>query len=598
MFTLNRFVRRARRLNATLLAAVNLPRPPPRPPTLNTDDWAYLKEHLRWFIRCHLRKTGTPGLSIALVDDQQVVWSEGFGVADREQRVAATPETVYQIGSITKVLNALAVMQLVEQGRIDLDRPLSVYLPEFSMRTRWPQATPITPRALLCHHAGLPTYLLKGFFGGQPLTELLHELKDEHLAFEPHTVFNYSNLGPNLLGLVIERVTGLAYTTAMQRQLLTPLGMQHTGFAPEGEIGARLARGYVHDTPVNPTPVRDVPAGGLYSNVLDLAHFMRCVFAGGMLDNTRVLGENELRATLEPQYAGQPLDFGQRFGLGWMLSGLPVEGGGQQAWHNGGTKAYLSQIALLPEKKLGVVVLANADGAGSLVVEAAEAALQLALEIRHGIAAPARARVPEISVTHTQLAPLVGDYSLMGSLAHIKLGKKRLKLHVLKHVLDLVPVTPTRFRVEFNLLGLKSVPIAFPPVEFTQVAGRGFVLLHDRTVIPAEKIAPYSIPESWRRCVGDYHLTNPDAEYLVDLEHCRMLIENEMLLMDVRISGIENRHIKVVMVPISDSEATVFGLGRNVGDVARVLTDGGILRMCYSGYMFERRQAAKAGGPG
>ena len=585
---LNRFVRRARRLNATLLAAANLPRPPQRLRTLDGGDWQYLKDRLRWFIRRNMRKTGTPAVSIALVDDQQVVWAEGFGYADREQRVAAAPETVYQIGSITKVLNALAVMQLVQQRRIDLDRPLRDYLPEFSMRTRWPQAAPITVRALLCHHAGLPTYLLKGFFSEQSLTELLHELQDEHLAYEPHTVFNYSNLGPNLLGLVIERVTGLSYVAAMQRQLLAPLGMHRTGFAPQDEIGARLARGYVHDAPVNPTPVRDVPAGGLYSNVLDLARFMRCVFAGGMLDNTRVLGENELRATLAPQYADQPLDFGQRFGLGWMLSGLPIEGGGLQAWHNGGTKAYLSQLALLPEMKLGVVVLANADSAGSLVVEAAEEALRLALEIRHGIAAPVKVRAPEIFMARTALAQHVGDYSLMGSLAHIKLGKKRLKLHVLKHVLDLVPVTPNRFRVEFNLLGLKSVPIAFPPVEFAQVSGRSFALLRDRTVIPAEKISPYSIPESWQRCLGDYHILNPDAEYLVELEHCRMLIENGMLLMDIRISGIENRHVKVVVVPISDSEATVFGLGRNVGDVARMLTDGDRLRLRYSGYVFER----------
>ena len=120
------------------------------------------------------------------------------------------------------------------------------------------------------------------------------------------------------------------------------------------------------------------------------------------------------------------------------------------------------------------------------------------------------------------------------------------------------------------------------------MSGRSFALLHDRTVIPAEKISPYSIPESWRRCVGDYRILNPEAEYLVDLEHCRMLIENGKLLMDIRISGIEKRRVKVVLVPISDSEATVFGLGRNVGDVSCMLTDGDRLRLRYSGYMFER----------
>ena len=586
---LKRFLRRTRRLSATLLATANLPRPPPRPPSFTTGNWEYLQAHMRWFIRRGLGKTGTPALSIALVDEHRLIWAEGFGYADRERRTPATSETVYQIGSITKLLTALAVMQLVQQKRIDLDRPLTEYLPEFSMQTRWPLAAPITVRALLCHHAGLPTYLLKGFFSEQPLSELLHELREEHLAYEPHTVFNYSNLGSNLLGMVIERITGLPYSAAMAQQLLTPLGMRHTGFAPHGDIGVRLARGYVHDLPAQPTPVRDVPAGGLYSNVLDLARFMRCVLAGGTLDGTQVLIENELRRMFEPQYADRPLDFGQRFGLGWILSGLPIEGSGQQAWHNGGTKAFLSQLAILPEKNLGVVVLANADCAGNLVYETAETALRLALEMRHGIAAPVKTPAPEIPMAREALAQRVGDYSLMGSLAHISLGKKRLKLHVLKHVLDLVPMAPDRFRVEFNLLGLKSVPISFPPVEFAHVQGRTFAVLRDRTAIPAEKIPPYRIPESWRRFAGDYRVRNPDQEYLVELDRCRMLIENEKLLMDIKISGIENRRVKVVVVPISDHEAYVFGLGRNVGDVAQARMEGERPVIRYSGYLFERR---------
>lgn len=584
---LKRLLRRTRRHGATLLSAFNYPRPPSRPTVFPNNDWTYLQEYLRWSIRRGLNKTGTPALSIALVDDCQIIWAEGFGYADREQRTAATPETVYQIGSITKLLTALAIMQLVQQKRLDLDRPVNEYLPGFSIRTRWPQAAPITVRALLCHHAGLPTYLLKGFFSEQSLAELLEELRTEHLAYEPHSVFNYSNLGYNLLGLVIERITGLPYNAAMAQQSLTPLGMLRTGFTVKNEIGALLARGYVHDQPVEPTPVRDVPAGGLYSNVLDLARFMRCMLAEGNLDDQSILDEREWRQMTEAQYTDRPLNFGQRFGLGWMLSGLPIEGGGTQAWHNGGTKAFISQLALLPEKKLGVVVLANADCAANLVYETAETALRLALEMRHAIAACEKKLIPEITLPRATLAQYVGDYSLMGSLARVSLGKKRLKLHVLQHVLDLVPVSSDRFRVEFNLLGLKSVPIAFPPVEFQQAEGRRFAVLRDRIVIPAEKIPSYAIPDSWRNLAGDYRICNPDKEYLVELDHCRMLIEDEKLLMDIKISGIENRRVKVVVVPISDNEAYVFGLGRNVGDVAYARKEGDRQLIRYSGYWFE-----------
>jgi len=583
-------LRRAQRLSATLFAMANLPRPPDRPENVD-GDWEYFKAHLRWRIRREMAKNGVPGLSIAVVDDRSTLWAEGFGWADREHRRPATSDTVYQIGSITKVVTALAIMQLQEQGQLNLDQPLSDFLPEFRMHSRWPHAAPITIRALLSHHAGLPTYYLKGFFSETPLQQLLEELREEHLAYEPHTVFNYSNLGFNLLGLVLERLHGQPYVDAVTRRLLDPLGMQRSGFTSTGPLAETLARGYVYERPSQPTPIRDLPAGGIYSTVQDVARFMRMVIGGGTLDGTRVLSETALAETLKPQYPDCPLDFGQQFGLGWILSGLRVDSGGSQAWHNGGTKAFLSQMAILPDKKLGVVVMANSDRANALVLETAEAALQLALEVRHGIRHPVKALAPELSPTRTALARHVGDYSLMGSLARISLGRKRLRLHVLHHKLDLVPISENRFRVEYNLLGLKSVPIPFPPIEFAEVAGRPFAVLQDRVIVPAEKVPSYSIPPAWTAYTGEYQILNPDTEYLVDLEHCRVEIANGRLLLDIRISGIENREVKVVLVPLNDHDAYVFGLGRNVGDVAHTAFDQhGRCITRYSGYLFEKQR--------
>jgi CubicO group peptidase (beta-lactamase class C family) len=584
-FMLIRNLRRAQRLSATLLAMANLPRPPARPENID-GNWEYFKARLRWRIRREMAKSSVPGLSIAVVDDRQTLWAEGFGWSDREHRQPATADTVYQIGSITKVVTALAILQLQEQGRLSLDQPLSDFLPEFRMQSRWPNAAPVTLRSLLSHHAGLPTYYLKGFFSETPLQQLLEELREEHFAYEPHTVFNYSNLGFNLLGLVLERLHGQPYVTAITRHLLDPLGMQHSGFTPTGPLADRLARGYVYERPSHPTRIRDLPAGGLYSTVQDVARFMRMVLGGGTLDGTRVLGEAALGESLKPQYPDCPLDFGQKFGLGWILSGLRIDSSGSQAWHNGGTKAFLSQMAILPEMKLGVVVMANSDRANALVLETAEAALQLALEVRHGVRHPVRPLAPELTLPRADLERRVGDYSLMGSLARISLGRKRLRLHVLHHKLDLVPVSENRFRVEYNLLGLKSVPIPFPPIEFAEVAGRPFAVLQDRVIVPAEKIPSYPIPPTWTAYTGEYQILNPDAEYLVDLEHCRVEIADGRLLLDLRISGIENREVKVVLVPLNDHDAYVFGLGRNVGDVAHTYNNHGRYITRYSGYLF------------
>jgi len=576
-------------LAAAIVALAGCAKAPLRPEQSERGDYHYLQQYLSWYIPQQMKRYGVPGVSIAVVDHQHLVWAKGFGYADRERHIPAGAETVYQVGSISKLFTATAVMQLVGQGKIDLDAPIQTYLPQFSMKSRWKDSGPITPRELLSHHAGLPTYYLKGFFSHEPLAELASDLRSEYLAYPPGQVFNYSNLGPDLMGLVMERITGMHFAPYMQKALLEPLGMHHSSFTMDAEIAPLLARGYVDNQPTDPIPIRDVPAGSLLSNVVDLSRFMRLVFGNGEFDGRRVLGADSLAAMFQPQFADSTLDFGQRFGLGWMLSGLPVYGGGMVAWHNGGTKAFLSQMAVMPDKKLGVVVLANADTANKMIYDVAEQALRLALQARYGISQPPPAApAPAVKVPRAVLERDVGDYSLMGTLAHVTLSGDHLKLRVIGHTLTLVPTSQTWFRAEYSLLGMFSVPIDFPPVEFTRVQGHDFALLHDRMVTAAEKIPHYTLSDDWRRRVGNYHIMNPDAHYLVNLDHCRMLVENGRLLLDLKISGLEDRSVKVVIMPVSDTKAYVFGLGRNVGDMTTANDNDGRPQISYSGYVFER----------
>ena len=566
---------------------------PPRPATRVPGDYRYVEQYLEWYIPRLMQKHQVPGVSIALVDGQKIVWARGFGYADREKGIPASAETIYQTGSISKVFTATAVMQQVAQGRIALDDPIQNYLPGFSMRSRWDTSPVVTPRALLSHHAGLPTYYLKGFFSDQPLTNLVAELKPEHLAYPSGQVFNYSNLGPNLMGLVMETISGVSFSHHMDRSLLAPLGMHNSSFAPDAELAPRMARGYVNGKASDPVQIRDVPAGALVSNVLDLGRFMRFAMDDGRLDGQAILAPEYLSQMFQPQYPDRPLDFGQRFGLGWILSGIDVAPGNAIAWHNGSTKAFVSQMVIMPDQKLGVVLLANSNSAGPLVYEVAEQTLKLALEARTGISTPPAPTVmaakSPVTVAPEILQKYVGDYSLMGTLAHVTRRGGHLQLHVLDHTLELVPESETEFHAEFRVLGLMSVRIPFPHLQFVRVEGRDFMLLRDRVVNVAERIPPYAVPEIWRRRTGDYRIVNPDKDYLVNLDHCRMLVENGKLLLDIKISGLEDRKVKVVVVPLSDNEIYVFGLGRNVGDVARMESDGTKTRMWYSGYLFERQ---------
>jgi CubicO group peptidase (beta-lactamase class C family) len=566
---------------------------PQRPAELPRGDMRYLESYMDWYFARNMSKYGVPGVSVALVSDNKILWMKGYGYADVERTIPATTRSVYQVGSISKTFTAAAVMQQVERGTLDLDAPIQKYLPDFTMKSRWGAPRP-SLRELLSHHAGLPTYYLKGFFSHQPLNELIDALKDEHLAYQPRQIFNYSNLGPDIAGAALERLSGADFAAHMQKALLDPLGMVSSSFALDERVRPVFARGYIKGTPSEAVTIRDVPAGGLFSNVEDMARFMRMMLSRGTLDGRRILSGNSIDAMLTPQFADLPYNFGQRFGLGLMLSGIPIHNAGTVAWHNGGTKTFISQMALLPDKKLGVIVLANADRAGPMVYEAAEEVLRLALEARENITQPpAPARVaPQIDLAEAELDRYTGDYSLMGALARIERSGKRLRFHVLGHTLELVPVTHRNFRVEYRVLGLFAVPIPFAPIEFTEVEKRMVMLMRDRGVaITAEKVPSYEVSDAWRRRTGNYRLMNPDKEYLVDVEHARLTVEDNKILMNIRISGLEDREVKVVMMPLSDDSAYTFGIGRNVGDVTVVERHEGRERMRYLGYYFEREES-------
>ena len=187
---------------AVLLAACASP--VPRPETVHRGDYGAVRAYIAALARQEMRNADVTGLSVALVDDQNLVWADGFGFADRARDVPAGADTVYRVGSITKLFTAAAVMQLAEQGKLAIDRPIEAVIPGFSMKSRFENARPVTPRLLMSHHAGLPTDILKGFSEPHPrsLAELTRQLQDEYLAFPPGTLWSYSNVGYSLLGIV------------------------------------------------------------------------------------------------------------------------------------------------------------------------------------------------------------------------------------------------------------------------------------------------------------------------------------------------------------------------------------------------------------
>ncbi len=244
---------------------------PIKPTSISPGDYEYTKQYVSWLIQKEMKRNNVTGLSIALVDDQRVVWAQGFGYADTANKVPATPETLYRVGSISKLFTATAVMQLAEEGKIDIDQPLQTYLPEFSVKTRFPDAGPITPRSIMTHHSGLPSNHEKGMWSKnpEPFTTDVTYLKDEYTAYPPNYIFSYSNLAVTILGPVIEKVTDRDFVSYMDDALLRPMNMTHSSFAPGPDLKPFLSKGYRDGKEIEEAGLRDVPAGALQSNVLE-----------------------------------------------------------------------------------------------------------------------------------------------------------------------------------------------------------------------------------------------------------------------------------------------------------------------------------------
>jgi len=218
--------------------------PPKAPEIQKKGDYTYVKDYMTWFIQKEMKDKGIVGLSVALVDDQRIVWQKGFGYADRENKIAATPQTVYRAGSISKLFNAMAVMKLVEAGKMDIDQPLSTYLPEFSINSRFGSIDGVTPRTIITHHSGLPSDWIDGMWGENPMpfTRLVQVIKDEYVAYPPNTVMSYSNLAVTLLGHGVQRVSGQPYDQFIDQSLLEPMGMNDSRFEILTFSGLRFKR--------------------------------------------------------------------------------------------------------------------------------------------------------------------------------------------------------------------------------------------------------------------------------------------------------------------------------------------------------------------
>ena len=344
-----------------------------------------------------------PGLSIAVLRGADTVVLRGWGYANVELRAPATPQTVYRLGSITKQFTALAILQLVEQGRLTLDDTLQRFVPNFPTPGRH-----VTIRQLLNHTSGIPSYTSIGrTWQDKMRLDLSHDsllalVKDRAPDFAPGERFLYDNTGYYLLGMVIESASGQSYAQYLAQHEFAPLGLAATSYCETRPVIADRAQGYQVDSSgavANADFIsmsQPFAAGSLCSTVLDLLTWQRAL-AGDRLVRP---GGYAMMSTPGRLNNGNATGYG--FGLG-----ASTANGHRQIGHGGGINGFSTQLSAYPDDSLTVVVLANSEDANTTRIA------QRIARAAFGIAEPV---VRDLAVSAVEAARVGGTYRLNDAL--------------------------------------------------------------------------------------------------------------------------------------------------------------------------------------
>ncbi|MCA9062606.1 MAG: serine hydrolase [Planctomycetaceae bacterium] len=383
-----------------------------------TDLFEPAVQKLRQAVEFEVADKDLPALSISLIEGDREVWAAGFGFQDADRTVPATADTVYRVGSVSKLFTDIAVMQLVEQGVLDLDDPVQTYLPTFQPVND--SGTPITLRQLMSHLSGLVRESPVGnyFDPTEPtLAETIASLNRTHIVYPPGTRTKYSNAGVSVVGQVLHEKCGVSWSEQVDRTILQPLGMQNSSFAVTPAVQKRLADAWMWSYDGRRFRAPDfslgtAPAGNLYSSVHDLATFASVVFNQGRGSSGPILKPETLQEMLTPVMDAEGR--ASTFGLGFHIQELD---GHRKIGHGGAVYGYSTQLELLIEQKLGVAAVCSLDGANGVVGRLADYALRLMLATREG--RPLPDYITTTRVPRQRAQDLVGHFQSGDRHAHV-----------------------------------------------------------------------------------------------------------------------------------------------------------------------------------
>jgi len=546
-----------------------------------------------------LKKNKVTGTSIAIVDNGEIVYATGYGFSDLENDKKAGANTIYGIGSMTKTFTALSVMQLQEQEKLKVTNSIKDYLVDLDIENPFNDGNQIYINDILSHTSGLPSDLLNGFFVDNPpsISWVIKKLNKQRMISPRQYTWAYSNVGYGLLGELISRVSGVTYGEYLKQNIFTPLNMTSSS------IGYKLSntsKTYDGKKQIKEPSIRDVAAGFMSSNVIDMSNFITMLIGDGSFNTKQIISPNSLAEMERDQLTNVLLASPFAYGYALFSDSIKIKNIKKNdstvvslIGHGGDTDAFHADFEYIPELKVGAVILTNSVNGGS--INRASKLLKIYLENAKNMEVDIDYTAPKSykGTTHKD-DEVLGKYNLAQLIIDVKdVNKIKFKQGPAKVILK-KKSDSNNYSAKAWIFGIIPIKLKGQEFKFEKLNNEIYVKrvstkTKNEYYLGKKKTDHLPIPESWKSMYGKYELTGEiytaKDNTSWDISDLKLTVSEKNGVLKVGIKSKSDINGTLYFDVISDTSAVLGGVGRGTGDVARILENGNLY---YSGYEFSK----------
>ncbi|WP_027418190.1 serine hydrolase domain-containing protein [Crocinitomix catalasitica] len=534
------------------------------------------------------------GASIAIVDNGKIVYSQGYGFSDLENQIKASDNTIFRIGSCTKSFTAMSIMQLQDAGKLNVNDPITNYIEELSMLDRFSKKNDLIIRDILTHTSGLPGDVLNGSFCDAPATTNLTilELNKQTFAAPNAYQLSYSNVGFELLGEVIARLSKQSYAEYLETNIFSPIGMKSSYVLGTTPIG------YIDKKPFVEPLIRDQSAGLIHSNAIDMGNYLMLLLNRGKIGELQVLSAPAILEMEKNQIEDVLFNYGSKWGYGLYKKMVKIESEKdttlvEMIGHGGDTWVFHADIKYIPELGIAAIIMTNTDK-GARVTSAAnllKTYVELEKDKNLNLRVPKdkNTNLVETIPSESEIKGFYGvsTFPVIVENTDVIKFKTGFGKAVLNQKNDSMIYTG-----KINLF--RIIPIKLKQQEFKFVKINGEVFLKNINVnsqqgfYEGRRLNLNPIPDEWAEMIGKYKAINDfactDCPAKVKQSTLKLSKKEGMLFFEVETTGWVKGACFIEI--IGDGIAVTDGIGRGTGETVKILENGNLY---YSGYEFSKK---------